>query len=186
LDWLYVLGIAVGLAMDAVAVSVAVGANIARLTPRHVFRLGFHFGLFQCLMCVIGWLAGPRVAAMLGGYDDWAACALLSALGGKMLWDAWKGEGLAARADPTRGLMLVTLSLATSIDALAAGLSMSLLKVQIVGPSVIVGMVAGTLTALGVIFGNRVGERWGGRAEILGGGVLLLLGLRIAAGRYWG
>jgi MFS family permease len=78
LDWLYVLGIAVGLAMDALAVSVAAGANIARLTPRHLFRLGFHFGLFQSLMCVIGWLTGPRVAAMLGGYDEWTAFALLT------------------------------------------------------------------------------------------------------------
>ena len=183
MDWLYVLGIAIGLAMDALAVAVAAGANIARLTPRHVFRLGFHFGLFQCLMCVIGWLTGPRVAAMLGGYDEWTAFALLTLLGGKMLWDACKGEGLTARADPTRGLMLVTLSLATSIDALAAGLSMALLKVEIVGPSVIVGLVAGTLTTLGVIFGNRVGQRWGSRAEILGGCILLLLGLRIAVGR---
>jgi len=92
LDWLSVLGIAIGLAMDAMAVSVAAGASIARLTPRHVFRLGFHFGLFQFLMCVTGWLAGPRVAAALGGYDAWAAFLLLTFLGGKMLWEACRGE----------------------------------------------------------------------------------------------
>jgi putative Mn2+ efflux pump MntP len=186
LDWLSVLGIAIGLAMDAMAVSVAAGASIARLTPRHVFRLGFHFGLFQFLMCVTGWLAGPRVAAALGGYDAWAAFLLLTFLGGKMLWEACRGGGLDARTDPTRGGMLVMLSLATSIDALAAGLSMALLKVDIVGPSLVVGLVAGALTTLGMIFGNRVGKRWGRGAEILGGSVLLLIGLRIAIGRYTG
>jgi manganese efflux pump family protein len=179
LHWIYVAGIALGLAMDALAVSVAAGANIARLTPRHVFRLGFHFGLFQFLMCVVGWLAGPRLAAVLHGYDDWVAGGLLGLLGAKMLWESWQGGDREDRTDPTRGLMLVTLSLATSMDALAAGLSMSLLKVDIAGPSIVVGLVAGTLTALGITFGNRVNQRWGRRAEVLGGSVLMLVGLWI-------
>jgi manganese efflux pump family protein len=167
--------------MDAAAVSVAAGASIARLTPRHVFRLGFHFGLFQFLMCVLGWLAGPRIAGLLHGYNEWAAAALLVLLGAKMLWEARRGEDPEARTDPTRGLTLVALSLATSLDALAAGLSMSLLKVDIVGPSAAVGLVAGTLTALGITFGSRVNQRWGRAAEVLGGLLLLAIGLWIAA-----
>ena len=181
MNWIYLLGIALGLAMDALAVALAAGVKIPQLTPRHVFRLGFHFGLFQFLMPVAGWLVGMRLAAPLGGYDRKIAGLLLLAVGGKMLWEACRHTS-EMRPDPTRGLTLIALSVATSLDALAVGLSMALLKVNVLGLSLVIGLVAGTLASVGVVVGNRVGQRWGRLAEVLGGAILLCLALQIAWG----
>lgn len=179
--WLTVLGIAVGLAMDALAVAIATGLTLDRVTPRHVFRLAFHFGLFQFLMPVLGWIAGRQVAGAIANYDHWIAFGLLVFVGGKMLWEAWQGEVDRMRSDPTRGLMLVTLSVATSLDALAVGLSMALLGVSVWGPAIVIGVMAAGLTALGIVFGSRLGRGWGRWADALGGCVLLAIGARILA-----
>ena len=170
---------AVGLAMDAFAVAIAAGLSLPRLTRRHVFRLAWHFGLFQFLMPVVGWLAGTTVSHYIAAWDHWIAFALLSVIGGKMLYEATPGRQKKVRSDPTRGLMLVTLSVATSIDALAVGLSMALLNVSIWVPSVVIGIVAGVLTMIGIQFGGRLGRRWQWRAEVTGGIVLVLIGVRI-------
>ncbi len=182
MSWLNILGIAVGLSMDAFAVSLATAVTLPRVTPRHVFRLAFHFGLFQCLMPIVGWLAGRQVAPWIEAFDHWLAFGLLALVGGRMLWEAWSDEREAERADPTRGWMLVTLSVATSLDALAVGLSLAFVGVSVWTPSVVIGLVTATLTAFGLRFGSRLGERWGRRAEIAGGVVLLLIGLKILAG----
>lgn len=179
LNWLALLGLSVGLAMDAFAVAIVVGMTVDTVTPRHVFRLGFHFGLFQFMMPIIGWLAGAELAEHLGQYDHWAAFALLAYVGGKMLWEAWSEEEAKSESDPTRGLQLVTLSVATSIDALAVGMSMALIGVSIWFPSVVIGVVAAGLTCLGITFGARIGARWGRWAEVVGGIVLILIGLRV-------
>jgi len=179
MNWITVLGIALGLAMDAFAVSIASGLKLPRATPRHVFRLSFHFGLFQFLMPVIGWFVGRQMAAFIAGADHWIAFGLLSLIGGKMLWEACSGKESEAKADPTRGMMLVGLSLATSIDALAAGVSLAFLQQSIWIPALTTGVVTAALTAIGIRFGSRFGRRWGRRAEVLGGCVLILIGLRI-------
>jgi manganese efflux pump family protein len=184
-SWLSILGIAVGLAMDAFAVSVAAGLNLTQVTYRHVFRLAFHFGLFQFFMPILGWLAGTRLADYIKAYDHWAAFGLLAYVGGKMLWEARHDKTTRPRADPTRGMTLVTLSLATSIDALAVGLSMALLGVEIIIPSVIIGLVTASLCTVGILFGARIGSRWGRYAEIAGGLVLIGIGLQILLG-HWG
>ena len=128
---LTILGIALGLAMDAFAVAIAVGLSIPALTRRHVFRLAWHFALFQAMMPVIGWLAGRTVSSYIAAFDHWVAFGLLSVIGGKMIYEAGHPEQAADRGDPTRGLMLVTLSVATSIDALAVGLSLAFLDLSI-------------------------------------------------------
>ena len=179
LNWLNVLGIALGLSMDAFAVSIAAAVTLPQITPRHVFRLSFHFGLFQFLMPVIGWSIGQGVADWMGMFDHWLAFGLLAYVGGKMLWEACYGQADAVKVDPTRGWRLVTLSVATSLDALAVGLSLALIHVSVWIPSVVIGVVTATLTALGLGFGSRVGQRWGRGAEITGGCVLLLIGLKI-------
>jgi manganese efflux pump family protein len=179
LPWLTLLGIALGLAMDAFAVAIAAGLTLPTVTPRHTFRLAFHFGLFQFLMPVLGWFGGSQLATHIGGYDHWLAFGLLGFVGGKMLWEAWHGEEARDLRDPTRGWTLVTLSVATSIDALAVGLSLAFLDVSIWVPSVVIGLVAALLTTLGLEFGSRLGPRWGKWAEILGGCVLLFIGARI-------
>jgi putative Mn2+ efflux pump MntP len=165
--------------MDALAVAIATGLTLPRVTYRHVFRLSFHFGLFQFMMPVLGWLVGRTVAGYINAYDHWIACALLSFIGGKMLWDVYNDHDAGARDDPTRGLLLVTLSVATSIDALAVGLSLAFLEVSIWLPSIVIGLVAGLLTMLGIRFGSRVGGRFDKWAEVLGGLVLIGIGLRI-------
>jgi len=172
-------GIAIGLAMDAFAVAIAVGLTLPAVTPRHVFRLAFHFGLFQFLMPVLGWLAGSQLSTCIGAYDHWAAFGLLAFVGGKMLLEAWGGEEPADRGDPTRGVSLVGLSLATSLDALAVGLSMAFLRVSIWLASVVIGLVAAGLTTVGIVAGARLGPRWGRWAEITGGIILLFIGVRI-------
>jgi len=177
--WLTLLGISIGLALDAFAVSIAAGLSIAPLTPRHVFRLAFHFGLFQFMMPVLGWAAGKDIAHYASAYDHWIAFALLAFVGGKMLWEARCEAPLNADSDPTRGLMLVTLSVATSIDALAVGLSMAFLRVSIWIPSVVIGLVAAALSTAGIIFGSRLGLRFGRFAAAGGGCVLLAIGLKI-------
>jgi manganese efflux pump family protein len=183
---LSILGIAVGLSMDAFAVSVVAGLGLAQVTYRHVFRIAFHFGLFQFLMPILGWLAGMQLADYIEAYDHWIAFGLLSYVGGKMLWEARHERKPGAGVDPTRGLMLVTLSLATSIDALAVGLSMALLGVEILLPSIIIGVVTASLCTAGILFGARIGSRWSRYAEIAGGIILIAIGLRIVFGHLGG
>ena len=173
------LGIAVGLAMDAFAVSVAAGLTVRPITPRHVFRLAFHFGLFQALMPILGWAAGKELASAISAYDHWAAFGLLAFVGGKMLWEARREGAVQAQSDPTRGLTLVALSVATSIDALAVGLSMGFMQISVWLPAAVIGVVAAALTVVGFRFGASIGLRWGRWAEAVGGCVLLFIGVKI-------
>jgi putative Mn2+ efflux pump MntP len=179
LNTLNLLGVALGLAMDAFAVAIVAGLTLKTVTPRHVFRLAFHFGLFQFLMPILGWAVGYGLSTYVATYDHWLAFGLLSYVGGKMLVEAWRGESVHSHLDPTRGFLLVTLSVATSIDALAVGLSMAFLKVSVWMPAVVIGLVAAALTALGIHFGQRLGQRVGRWAEAAGGSVLLLIGAKI-------
>jgi putative Mn2+ efflux pump MntP len=180
MDFITLFGIAVALAMDAFAVALAVGLAVAPLTGRHLFRLGWHFGLFQAMMPVIGWLAGVTVQQRIAAYDHWLALGLLSFVGGKMIYEAFKDEEERSRSgDPTRGMTLVLLSLATSIDALAVGLSLGMLGVSIWLPAGVIGLVAGILTLTGMLLGRRVGSLWGKRVEVFGGLILIGIGVRI-------
>ncbi|MBC8374210.1 MAG: manganese efflux pump [Phycisphaerae bacterium] len=179
MNWLSTGGIAIGLAMDAFAVAIAAGLTIERLTGRHVFRVAFHFGLFQFMMPVIGWFCGRSVSGYVAACDHWVAFGLLGVIGGKMLWDAARDRGKGSRKDPSRSWSLVMLSAATSIDALAVGVSMAFLGVSIWLPSIIIGLVAGLMSLVGICLGNRLGNRTGRLAECFGGLVLIGIGIRI-------
>ena len=182
MELLSILAIAVGLAMDAMAVSVAAGLTVERVTRRHVFRVGFHFGLFQAIMPLIGWAIGRSFASHVQAFDHWIAFILLVIIGGKMLWEARQDEELdseKAKTDPTRGMSLVTLSVATSIDALAVGLSMAMVGVSVWLPALIIGLVTAILSIVGIIFGSRLGLRFRTWADTFGGIVLILIGLKI-------
>lgn len=188
MDLFSMLAVAVALAMDAFAVAIAAGMVIAPLTHRHIFRLSFHFGLFQFLMPIVGWFAGRTVAGAIDAWDHWVAFFLLAGIGCKMLYESWADHGSGLRTDPTRGLALVMFAVATSIDALAVGLSIALLDVSIWIPSVIIGLIAAAMTWAGMVCGNRI-SRWGqscGRwAERVGGVVLIVLAIRILASHVW-
>ena len=186
MNWVNLLGIAVGLAMDAFAVSIAVGLTIGGVTPRHVFRVAFHFGLFQFMMPILGWLAGSTISSYVADYDHWLAFGLLSIIGGKMLLGAGSDAGEKTKPDPTRGWLLVVLSVATSIDALAVGLSMAFLRVSILLPCIVIGLVAASFSAVGITFANRIFRRWGRVAEVLGGCALILIGLKILISHEYG
>jgi len=180
LDFLTIFLIALGLAMDAFAVALSGGFSAGKVTKRQTLRLAFHFGLFQFLMPILGWAAGLTVQNLIQAYDHWVAFALLAGIGGKMVYESFRQEKNEGRKpDITRGASLVLLSLATSIDALAVGLSLSLLRVRILYPSTVIGVVCFALTALGFAFGSRLGRLLGRRMELLGGMVLIGIGVRI-------
>jgi len=178
-----ILGIALALAMDAFAVSLGLGLSLKPATSGQTFRLAFHFGLFQFLMPVLGWSAGETLIRHIEKYDHWVAFALLLAVGGKMMFESLRPEkesGLK-RSDPTRGVSLLVLSVATSLDALAVGLSLAALRVAIVYPAVVIGIVAFAMTVLGMKIGPALGKVVGRRAELLGGVILILIGIKILA-----
>lgn len=175
-----ILIIALGLAMDAFAVAVTTGLVLERLTFRPLFRLSWHFGLFQFLMPVIGWALGLTLQAWIAAYDHWIAFGLLGFVGGKMIYESLHYDHSQRRqTDPTRGWNLMVLSVATSIDALAVGLSLAMLKVSVWFPAVIIGVVAAILTLLGMFLGRRLGERLGHRMELIGGLILIGIGTKI-------
>ena len=165
--------------MDAFAVSIAAGLSIEGVTRRHVFRLAFHFGLFQFMMPIIGWWGGSIVSGHVAAFGHWLAFALLSIIGAKMLLDAVRRTPRKMSFDPTRGWMLVALSVATSIDAFAAGLSLAFLQIGVLLLCIIIGLTAALFSAVGVSFANRLLRRWGRIAELLGASVLILIGIRI-------
>jgi putative Mn2+ efflux pump MntP len=181
MDLLSVTAIAVALAMDAFAVAIVTGLTVKPLTQRHVFRLAFHFGLFQFFMPIIGWAAGIAVQKHIADFDHWVAFGLLSFIGGKMIWGSLSEDSRESnsRNDPTSGWQLVMLSIATSIDALAVGLSLGLIGSAIIKPAVIIGIVAAGFTVIGMVLGRQVGSVWGKRVEIAGGLILIAIGAKI-------
>jgi putative Mn2+ efflux pump MntP len=177
---LTLLGIAIGLAMDAFAVAIGAGLQLSEVTPRQTFRLAWHFGLFQAFMPVIGWLAGRTLVQYIAPVDHWIAFGLLAFIGGKMVYEAFREKDEDAEVcDPTRGWRLVMLSIATSIDALAVGLSLAVLGVSIWYPALVIGVVAGALTTLGMELGKRFGALLGRRMEVVGGLILIAIGVKI-------
>jgi len=177
-----VSAIAVALAMDAFAVSIATGVNLKTVSSRQMFRLSWHFGLFQALMPIIGWSAGTSIRVYIERYDHWVAFGLLTFVGVRMIKDAFvNDENKKPIKDQTRGWTLVMLSVATSIDALAVGFSISLLNVSIWIPALIIGIVAGLFSVMGLQIGERIGsaKRLSLYAETIGGVVLIAIGLNI-------
>jgi putative Mn2+ efflux pump MntP len=181
MGWISLLALASALAMDAFAVAVVTGLVLKLVTRRHVFRLAFHFGLFQFLMPLLGWLGGTLVHRYVSEADHWIAFGLLVLVGSKMLREGVCGrEGKSALSnDPTSGWSLVVLSVATSIDALAVGLSLAMVGSTIVVPAIVIGIVAASFTTLGMIIGRKLNSVWGSRVEVVGGLILIGIGLKI-------
>lgn len=170
--------IAVSLAMDAFAVSVAAG-TAGRLSRRAIFRLSFHFGLFQFLMPVIGWYMGSRIAPLVSAVDHWLAFGLLIFVGLRMIRGSLEPPSEKMIKDPSRGMTLVMLSIATSIDALAVGFSLAMIDVGIWYPSIMIGVITSAMSIAGIRLGRVFGRRFGLRMEAAGGIVLVAIGVRI-------
>ncbi len=176
-----ILLIAIGLAMDAFAVSLGAGASGKSSSRRAIFRISFHFGLFQFFMPILGWMMGSRVAPFIVAIDHWIAFGLLFLVGVRMIKSGTGAADEQSPVDPSRGMTLVSLSIATSIDAFAVGLTMAMLHVNIFYPSLMIGLVAAALSLAGIQLGGRLGARFGKGMEIAGGVLLLVIGLRILA-----
>lgn len=174
-----ILLLAIGLAMDCFAVSLGIGTTRYIVGPRPLFRLSFHFGLFQAAMPVLGWLVGTQIAGLVAAFDHWVAFGLLTFVGVRMIRSGLDADGESHSRDPSRGRMLILLSIATSIDAFAIGLSLAMLQVQILLPVLVIGVVTGGLSLAGLLVGHRLGHAFGKRMEIVGGLILIMIGFRV-------
>jgi manganese efflux pump family protein len=174
-----ILLIALGLAMDAFAVCLGAGTTPHINGPRPVFRLAFHFGLFQALMPILGWLVGSTIERWIAPFDHWIAFALLAFVGVRMIRSGLQGEDESSPVDPSRGATLIMLSVATSIDAFAVGLSLAILNIGIIYPAIVIGLVAGGMSLLGLALGSRLGKVFGKRMEIIGGLILIAIGVEV-------
>lgn len=174
-----ILFISIGLAMDAFAVSICAGTNELTKGKRPTFRLSFHFGLFQFMMPVFGWFLGSGVYKYIEAYDHWIVLGLLSFVGIKMIKSGITKNDDLKNSDLSKGVNLVILSFATSIDALAIGISFAMLQTEIWFPSIIIGIVTAGLSLMGVQLGNKLGIKFGKKMEIVGGIILILIGIRI-------
>jgi len=175
----FVILIAFALAIDAFAVSFAAGAYFGKSTNRQKFRLSFHFGLFQFIMPIAGWLAGSEIVKIIEHYDHWLAFIILIIIGGKMIYDALTNGKNIISKDISKGFSLVNLSIATSIDALAVGFSLGIVNSEIILPSIIIGIVAATMSLVGIKAGEKLSSFFGRKISIIGGIVLILIGLNI-------
>jgi putative Mn2+ efflux pump MntP len=178
---LEILGLAVALGCDAFAVGLGVGTKCH--LPRQVFRLSFHFGFFQFAMPLAGWALGRAVVEFTRQWAPWLAFAVLVFLGGKMIWESLRGEDeSAACADPTKGLSLVALSVATSIDALGVGFSLGIMNGDILWAAIVIGLVAGVMTLCAMKLGRRLSSRFGARIGIAGGVILIIIAFKLLLG----
>lgn len=178
---IFILGIAVALAMDCFAITIGMACGVRGLTMRQAVRMAAYFGGFQFVMPIAGWLAGDRLLGVIRHFDHWVAFGLLALIGGRMIWESveMSDEEKACRPDQTRGQRLLLLALATSIDALAVGLSLGVVGTSVLYPAAIIGVTSFVLTIVGARLGPIVGRVVGKRAELVGGIILIGIGVKI-------
>lgn len=174
--------VGVGLSMDAFAVSICKGLASREVVWSRALLVALFFGGFQALMPALGWLLGTSVQSVIEPFDHWVAFVLLAAIGGKMIWDAFHDDGACEPYRPAWGAFfaeLVVLSVATSIDALAAGVSFAVADIDIVAAVCVIGLTTFSLSLFGTVMGSRLGARFERAATLAGGAALVLLGLKI-------
>lgn len=176
-----VLVLAVGLSMDAMAVATSRGLAAAHAGWREALVVGAWFGAFQAGMPLLGWLVGETLGPLVVAWDHWIAFALLGGIGGKMLYEAWHADGEAevVAADAFGWRVMAPLAVATSIDALAAGVTLPTLGAPPIATVIAIGLTTATLSVIGVLAGRTIGARAGRRMDALGGVVLIGLGTKI-------
>ena len=174
----YILAVALALAMDVLAVSLALGLS-RKLRATAVLRLASAFGLFQAGMTLLGSFVGENLIKYVQSIDHWVAFGLLLVVGVRMGYESFKPPHLKSAGDPSRGLALVTLAVATSIDALAVGLSLAALHSSLWYPAAVIGAVSFILGIMGMTVGPKIGKFVGRWAELLGGVILVAIGIRI-------
>lgn len=179
MQFITILFVAFGLALDAFAVSITSGIAIKHLRIEHALRIAIFFGSFQAAMPIIGWLAGISLKDLISGVDHWIAFGLLSLIGCKMIYESMKMKPDRVEIDPLSIYVLLILSVATSIDALAVGVSFAFLKIAIISPVIVIGIITFLLSFLGVFVGNRLGHFFEQKIELVGGLILIGMGIKI-------
>lgn len=170
--------IAVGLSMDAFAVSICKGLSVRRIRPRHVMAVSMYFGGFQAFMPLIGYILGKQFESMITSIDHWIAFVLLAIIGGNMIREALSGE--EEKLDDSFSIKtMLPLAVATSIDALAVGVTFAFLSVNIIPAVLLIGATTFALSAVGIKIGNVFGTKYKTKSEIAGGAILILLGIKI-------
>ncbi|MDJ0659325.1 MAG: manganese efflux pump MntP family protein [Crocosphaera sp.] len=168
-----------GLAADAFAVSLSSGFVIQRIKLNKALKIALFFGIFQAIMPLIGWLMGLSFREIMTNIDHWIAFILLFGIGSKMIYEAYKNIDEDEKFNPLDTYTLLALAIATSIDALAAGLGLSLLKTSILLPCTVIGLITFSLSFLGVFIGHRFGGIFNQKIEIIGGLTLIFIGSKI-------
>ncbi len=180
MDFIAVFLIALGLSADCFAVSVCGSISMgAALTRAKQIKVAAYFGFFQFAMILGGYRAGRTVVSLIESFDHWVAFGLLAFIGVRMIKESFEKEEEGEVVDISRGKTLLGLSVATSIDSLAAGLTFAFVEVAILGPSILVGLTAFTATMIGFMLGRRLGDAFGKRTELIGGLVLIGIGVRV-------
>ena len=172
-----IFGLAFALGFDALAVGIAVGIKLGQIDRWTIFRLSFHFGFAQFGMPLVGFFAGEYLYNVIGHAGEWVAAIILFGIGAHIIWQQFFPDKVAFKGDPTRGASLLALMFATSVDALAAGISLALQGVAIFKPAVTIGIVAAAMTICGLAFGRFLGIRFSRVAGMIAG--LILIGLAI-------
>ena len=170
--------IGIGLSMDAFAVSVCKGLSMKRLSIKKSLIIAAYFGLFQALMPVIGYFVGKTLSSYVEAVDHWIAFALLALIGANMIRESFSKEENKSN-DSVNFKTMLLLAIATSIDALAVGVTFSFLKVNLLLSVIIIGVITFILSLLGVKIGNKFGDKFDSKAELTGGIILILIGLKI-------
>ena len=177
MGFIELLLIAVGLSMDAFAVSVCKGLSVKKVGVKHAALAGLYFGGFQFLMPVIGYLLGFRFESVIESIDHWVAFVLLAFIGGSMIKESF---GKAEELNDDFGVKtMLLMAIATSIDALAVGITFAFLEVQILPAAGLIGVTTFLLSFVGIYIGNAFGTRYKSRAELAGGIILVVIGVKI-------
>lgn len=183
MTFIQLLLIATGLSMDAFAVSICKGLNMKKINYTHAVITALFFGVFQAVMPLIGYLLGSQFATYIKSFDHWIAFILLAFIGGKMVLEAIKDKNECESCQTSEEKLdikeLFILAIATSIDALAVGITFAFLKVNIISSVLLIGICTFLISFIGVIIGNMFGSKYKQRAEIAGGVILILIGLQI-------
>lgn len=173
-----ILLISIGLAMDAFAVSICKGLSIKKMNWKNAIIIGMYFGIFQAGMPILGYFLGSTFERFITNIDHWIAFSLLTGIGFDMLKEAFSKESEHSN-DKVDFKTMIILSIATSIDALAVGITFACLKTKIIVPAITIGIITFLMSVIGVKIGNKFGDKYERKAEIMGGVILILLGIKI-------
>ena len=179
MSFFVLFALAVGLSMDASAVAICLGLSAAKATIKRILVVGLYFGFFQAVMPLIGYAVASQFADLINTFDHWIAFGLLCFLGGKMIYGSFRTREPSEKETSLSPKHMLPLAVATSIDALAVGVSFAFLQVSIIPAVLLIGITTFVLSAAGVKIGSIFGARFKSKAELTGGIILVLIGINI-------